>query len=742
MTRHLHLCALLAALAACGPARGGGTTTTPILPGDDPIGDPDEGKPKPPPPEEKDPWAGKNLIRPPSALMPRAVDLPKPTRFTLANGLPVVVVVDDHLPVVAFQLAVRAGSMDEPRGKRALADVTAALLVRGTKSRSAEAIADLIAGSAGSLGTSADFESTHVACSALTQEAAACTTILADLMANPSFPDQDLQEVKDGVEQELKRIRDTPTALAGEHLENALWGDGHVRGWPATVESVRKLTRNDVVKWHAERFVPSNALLVVAGNVDPAALRKDLDKAFAAWKKKKGAVRKAPVEPKLARPVLRIVNRPDLEQAVIVIGELGVEHSAPDYYAAAVLYQALSGRLTRALREEKVSARAMTNFERWATRGTFEITAIVKGTDAPKALSVLLGELAKVKASGVSADEIARAKQELTASYPMNFQRMTDISAAVLSAELHALGDDYAREFPTRVGAVTVADVSATALKRLEAENVAVVVHGGVGAVAKDLVAALKQPDAETFDYLEPISKADRDALAAAKKLPPDPKKTEAGRKLLDQALTAKGGKEKLQKLANLRVHGRIRLSVGGQSLDGEVTRWLRAPDGLRLDVSVYNTTISMVIDKDRVWQRIGQQLQEIPPEMVPEAREGIWRDRDLVLLRHLETGTIVQGMGKEKVGKIQYDVVVIKQADGGSETRILLDAESHRIFRLIYQEGGESAYEEYDDYREVDGLWFAYKQHAEGAEQAFDVEVDEIKVNAGLPDGTFDKPR
>ncbi len=730
----------LLALAACGPARGGGTTTTPVLPGDDPIVTPDD---KPKPPAEKDPWAGRaDLIRPPSPAAPRPVDLPKPVRFTLANGLPVLVLRQDHLPVVAFQLAVRAGTVDEPRGKRALADVTAALLVRGTKTRTGADIADLISGSAGSLGSSADFENTHIACSVLSQEAAACLTILADVLANPSFPEQDLQEVKDSVEEELKRIRDTPTALAGEHLENALWGDKHVRGWPATVENVRKMTREDVVTWHAERFVPSNTVLVVAGDVDPTALRKDLDKAFGGWRKRKAPARKPAPDPKLTQPVLRLVERSDLDQAVIVIGQLGVEHAAPDYYAAAVLYQALGGRLTAAMRDAKLAYRAVTSFERWASRGTFEAQAIVKGSDAAAALQAMLAELARVKAGGLTADEIARAKHELTTNYPMNFQRMTDLGAAVLSAELHALGDDYVREFPARVGAVTVADVAAVAGKRLEAENLAVVVHGGIAGVTQDVIAALKQPDADAFDYLEPISRAERDALAAAKKQPPDPKKTEAGRKLLDEALAAKGGKVKLLAMKDLHVTGRIRLSAGGQTLDGDVSRWLRVPDGLRFDVSVMNTTITMVIDKDRVWQRLGQQVQDLPPELVPEARKGLWRDRDLVLLRHLDAGTVVQAMGKEKVGKRQYDAVLIRQADGGIETRILLDPESRRIFRLVYVENGESAFEEYGDYREVDGLWFAFQQRAEGGDQTFDIAVDDVKVNSGVPDGTFAKSR
>lgn len=728
---------------ACGPARGGGTTTTPILPGDEPAAaTPEDDKPKKPP-AEKDPWAGReDLIRPPSPRAPQAVKIEKPTRFNLPNGLPVLVVREPRLPIVAFQLAVRAGTVDEPKGKRTLADITAMLLHRATKTRTADQIGEVIEGAAGSFGSSADFEATHLACSVLTQEMSACMTILADVVANPAFPDAELQDVKTGVEEELKRIREAPTALAGEHLEDALWGEQHVRGWPATVENVRKITREDVVKWHAERFRPSNAVLVVAGDVDPAAIKKDLEKAFAVWKKSKAPARKAVAEPKPTKPVLRVVERDDLERAVLLVGQLGVEHGAPDYYAAAVLYQALGNRLTRAMFGAKLPYRAVASFERWATRGTFEVQVILKDEDSPGALQAMLAELAAVRANGLSPDEISRAQHELTAAYPMNFQRMTDLAAAVLSAELHGLGDDYARDFPDRVMKVTTADVSAAAQKRLETEKVAVVALGGVGKVSKQLAAVLKDPVVDTLGYLEPISKAERDELVAARNRPPDPKKTSAGKKLLDQALAAKGGKDKLLALADLRLAGNITLRVGGQKLEGTVARYLRTPDGLRLDVSVYNTTISMVIDKDRVWQKMGSEVQDLPDELVPEARNGIWRDRDLILLRHLDADTVVQGLGKEKVGTQVYDVVVVKRSDGGAETRILLHPDSHRIFRMVYSEAGESAFEEYGDYREVDGLWFAFQQHAEGADQVFDIVVDEVKVNAGLPEGIFSKKR
>jgi hypothetical protein len=133
--------------------------------------------------------------------------------------------------------------------------------------------------------------------------------------------------------------------------------------------------------------------------------------------------------------------------------------------------------------------------------------------------------------------------------------------------------------------------------------------------------------------------------------------------------------------------------------------------------------------------------VQTLPKELVPEALDGIWRDRDLILLRHLEPGTVVQALGTETVGGKDYDVVMVRKADGRAETRILLDRKDHLIFRLVYAEAGASAFEEYGAYQEVQGIQFAFKQHAESPDQALDVVVKTLELNPTISPDVWKKP-
>src|SRR5262249_44335367 len=145
----------------------------------------------------------------------------------------------------------------------------------------AAALAATIAAVGGTLSATADLESTHVLCQVLDKDVATCLDLLPEVVAAPTFPPTEMKPVADGLVAALKRQRETPEALAGAHLANLVWGDGHVRGWPHTARAVQAVTRNDLVEWHRARFVPGNAVLAVAGDVDPDELRAALGHHFA-----------------------------------------------------------------------------------------------------------------------------------------------------------------------------------------------------------------------------------------------------------------------------------------------------------------------------------------------------------------------------------------------------------------------------------------------------------------------------
>jgi zinc protease len=735
--------ALLLLVAACGGAPKPAATPTLPTPRSEETPPPPSAEPAPAP--SKDPWAGRSdLLVPPAPAKPAAVDLPRVTRFTLPNGLKVLVVANHDLPIVAMQLAVNAGSEDETRDKRGLADYAAFMLTKGTRKHGADEISRTMDFIGGSLSAYADLEVTHVSCAALSRDLATCLTLLPEIVTVANFPSSEMGRAADQLIGSLKRLRDDPESLAHVHLDNLLWGEDHVRGWPPTVQAIQGIKREDLLAWYDKRFTPGNSLLAVAGDVDPAQLQKDLTRTFATWKARPAAPSKSYKEPKLGGLRVRLVDKPDLTQSEIVLGHLGVAHKDRDYLATALMNYALGGggfssRLQSAVRVKGGrSYDASSGFERWRTRGEFAAESSTRNSETVATLSTIRDEIAKMKAGGPTEAELAQAKANIAGGYPLRFETASDVAAAVLAAELHGLPESWVREFPLKVDAVTLADAKAAAAVRLDPENAAVVIVGKADEVAPQLDAAgIKY---EKVGYLEPISPRDRAKLAAAGAI--DPAKTAAGKKLLDAALAAKGGADKLRNIKDLKATGKVRLGSGPKSIEADWTRIFVPPDKLRLDVALPAGQISMTVTDKGVWQRMGQKkTQDLPPALAADARAGLWRDHDLILLRHLDPGTVVQDAGKVTVAGKAYDAVSIRPREGAPATTILLDPKTHLIFRITYDEGGQPGVEEYGDYKAVDGVMLPYRQRAEGGGQAFDVTVSEFKINGGVPEDTFKHP-
>src|SRR5262249_22775759 len=226
-------------------------------------------------------------------------------------GLRVVVWPPHDGPVVTLPLAVPAGGRDEPRGKRSISDFAAALLTRGTPRHSADEIADTIGFVGGTLRAQADLETTHVVCQVVSKDLGTCLSLLPEVAATSSFPKQEVKQVGDQLVAALGQQRDNGAALAGVHLLNLVWSDANVRGWPHSVEQVQAITQADLLAWHRQRFVPGSAVLAIAGDVDPEALRAELGRAFAVWRAGAAPASKPFPDPTLKGVHIRLVAKPD-----------------------------------------------------------------------------------------------------------------------------------------------------------------------------------------------------------------------------------------------------------------------------------------------------------------------------------------------------------------------------------------------------------------------------------------------
>ena len=459
-----------------------------------------------------------DLYQAPPPPVPAELRLPKVDRWQLKNGLEVVVVARHDLPVASFSIAVKAGGYDEEKGKTlGVADFTASMLRKGTRSRSADQISGAIDFVGGQLETQASAESSVAGCSSLSKDTRLCVDLLSDILLRPSFPEAEMAEVRDQVMASLAARYDNPHELASEHFDNLLFGEKNPDGWVLMPEDVQKITRADLVTFWKTFYRPNNAILAVAGDVDPARLRVELDKAFGAWEKAAVPARVEPKVPVVTSTRILLVDRPDLTQSTLVFGHPGIKHVDPAWYAVTLVNYVLGGSdFSSRLMTEVRSRRGLTygigsSFGAPLYQGAFRVSASTKNSSVWDALLAAVGELRKMKADGPSAGEIAKAKGYYAGSYPFKLQGAGEIAGSIVAAELHGLDVAYVKELPVRLSAVGPPEAKEAARKWLEPDALWVVIVGRASDIEPQL--AKTGLPYERIDFKAPISYAARARL-------------------------------------------------------------------------------------------------------------------------------------------------------------------------------------------------------------------------------------
>ena len=739
LARFSSLLAAAVALAAvaCGPKAS--TPIIPNLPGD---GDtnvthpPDDNKP----PVVDDPWSGRSdMIVAPAPTPPKAVSLPPIDRFTLPNGLSVVVVKNDRLPVVSMQLMVRAGRSEEPLARQGVAELTADLLPTGTKKKNALALAKAIDFVGGSITADAGFEATWVTCTTMTKDTKVCLELLPEMLTQPSFPEDEIKSAKSRELAGVSRRLDDASAMADVQAQNLLWGDDHVRGRVTSAAWINQLTRADVVAWHKTWFVPGNATLAVSGDVDAVRLKKDLTTAFAGWKKAPVPARPKHVEAPFNGVRVRLVDKPGQTQTQIRIAQYGIRHDDSRFFPTLVWNYALGGgafssRLMKVVRSEGGKTYgASSAFDRNLDRGSVMVSTFTRTAETLATLELVAGEVARMQATGPTDDEVAAAIANLAGSYAMRVAGADDLAGALVTADLHGLSQQYVSDFPLLVGRVTRAEAAEAAASVLNSKSFVVVLVGDGDALAKQLDQA-KVPF-ERVLFTDPIG-----PQPAKDEAPVDPRSAAAAIALLDQALAAKGG-AKVTSLKSLRMEAKGTLAAQGQTLAVVFKRTLVLPGSMRMDIELDKQfQVALVVTGDKGWQSGPAGIDDLPASMLPQLALQRFVDPELLLTRHKEPGTKVAILPGEKVDGVVHDAVRIT-SKAGFEVTVLLDPTSHLLRQSRYTSGGATTKESFHDYKEFDGIQVAQRRVSQGGGETSDLTVTAVEINPTVDAKIFDKP-
>ncbi|HEX2691500.1 MAG TPA: insulinase family protein [Kofleriaceae bacterium] len=739
---------VMSLVVACGPKPA--PAPIPMLPGDG-----DAHVVKPPPVKQApvaDPWTGRgDLIAAPAPHPPAPIELPKIQEFKLSNGLAVYVVKNDHLPVVAMQLAVRAGRMHEPRARLGVSELTADMLVKGTRQHDAAQLAKAIDVAGGTIAADSTFEATLVSCTVLARNAGTCFELVPEMITQSTFPDAELTKMREMLIGTLRRRFDDAGTLASAHAQNLLWGQDHVRGWINSEQSIAAIKRDDVVAWHRAWFVPGNALLVVTGDVDAKKLKGDLERTFGAWRT--GPVPPTPSypEPGLSGSRIRIVDKPGQVQTHIRIAQFGIKHDDPRFFDTLVWSYVLGSgspgsRLVKALREGGLTSTATASFDRNVDRGSFVASTAVRTSDAALAARRMLGEIARMAKEGPTQEEVGAAITSLAGSYAMRFQSVADTGAALVGAELHGYGWEYLTNFPVAVGRVEVADSRKAASEILDPKAYVMVLVGD----AKDLEPQLKKEGwrYEKLSFTDPITAPIREPEA-----PPDAKAIAAARKLIDEAIAAKGGKAKLLGMKALKMTATGTTTIQGQSVPVEISRVFVLPDKMRIDATLKpprapnDVVVSIGVSGDTGWQR-GPDPKTGEPMVADITGAGLasvdferWREPELILLKAADPAAKLQVAPDETIEGKSYAIVKLRSPFGDVDVALYIDKKTKLVGRMSYSDGGNAENDDFAEYRDVGGVKFAYKRTSTGAGRATVLDIKTVEVDPKVDPQLFAKP-
>ncbi len=424
--------------------------------------------------------------RPPALGPAPQINLPPIQKRMLSNGLAVWVIETHKVPLVQANLVVLAGSGDDPAGKFGVASMTAAMLDEGAGSRSALEIADAVDFLGANLTTGSTFDESVVRLNVPALRLGDALPLMADVALRPTFPSQDLDRLRQERLTALLQARDDPQAIAPRAFQRIVFGAMHRYGTSAagTEGTLKSFSPMDLRAFHDTFYQPSNATLVVVGDIRTDEVVPMLEKSFGAWKNA-GAVRRStvPTAPQLTSGQIYLVDKPDAAQSVIQIGWVGVARSTPDYFKIQVTNTILGGsfssRLNQNLREEHGYAYgAGSGFDMRLSAGTFVARAAVQTDKTADALHEFFNELNAIGAKPVSDAELTRGKNYIALGFPAQFETISDLSQQIEDLIVYKLPDDYYQRYVPEVQKGTAADVQRTAATYIQPSKFAVVVVG------------------------------------------------------------------------------------------------------------------------------------------------------------------------------------------------------------------------------------------------------------------------
>jgi zinc protease len=408
-----------------------------------------------------------------------------PTRTVLANRATLLAKETRKTPIVAINVAVRAGSAFDPPDAPGATHLLTRVIDRGTAHRTAAQIADELDSRGVTLGIGASRHLFSLGCTCLAEDFEPVLTLIGEIVSEPTIPEVELATRKGEVVTAIRQDEDNPAVRAVETLMAALYGADHPYGrrTKGTLDSIEALTRERLLALHRRQFAPSETSVVVVGDVDADRAVDVASRIFGGWQ---AAAPAAPDWPGAGQAAARrriVVPMMNKAQADVAYGFVTITRDDPSYYACwlmnnALGQYALGGRLGDSIRERQGMAYYVSSvLDANLSQGPLVIRAGVSPANVDRAIASIDEELERLRRDGLSARELNESRQYLIGSMPRALETNGGIAQFLQTAEFFGLGLDYDVRLPALLSAVSL-DQANDAARLLDPAQAAIVVAG------------------------------------------------------------------------------------------------------------------------------------------------------------------------------------------------------------------------------------------------------------------------
>lgn len=644
------------------------------------------------------------------------INIGKPQTFELKNGLKVLVVENDKLPRVSYNLTIDNAPYAEG-AKKGVADLTSSLIGNGTKTISKDAFNEEI----DFLGASINFGSNGAYASGLSKYSTRIMELMADGALNPVFTQEEFDKEKAKLIEGLKAEEKSVPSIASRVQRVLAYGKSHPNGEYLSEETINKVTLEDVNQNYTTYFTPQNAYLVIVGDVKFAEVKANVEKLFGTWKKGVAPQVSYSAPKDVQYTQINFVDAPNAVQSEIAAVHItNLKMTDKDYFAALVANQILGGDFNSYLNMNLREAHGWTYGARSGLRGNkytsnFSATTQVRNAVTDSAVVEMLKEIKRIRTEKVSDETLNNVKAGYIGKFVMDIEKPATVARYALQTKTQGLPADFYENYIKNINAVTADDVLRVSKKYFLADNLRIVIVSKAG----DVLPGLEKLNIPIFYFDKYGNKVEK----------PEEKKVSGdvtAKSVLEKYIAAVGGQKAVADVKSLFLTGTTNLPGAPAPL----TYINKTDANGKLLVELTMGGMSMmkqVVNGNTGFMAQQGQKMNLEGEMLEDLKAAAHPFPELNLVK--KEGITLKGIESQD-GKDCYAIV------NGKTTSYYEVATGLKVADVTATPQGSSTIT-YKDYRDVKGVKIPY-QYIMNVGVDLDIKISDIKVNEGVSEADF----